>query len=253
MGSTGDIGLNSMLFASSSYAEALKMRAADNDIRAQMQRKAASQGAVITDVNYTVGPDGQMYATGATVTTTKRTAGPKTSLGVDDPRYANLPQRNNPGQNPANDNRQSTQRLSFGDILPPRLNISPFDLARLQEDNSDILNKLQVADAGVRAHERQHFFAAGGLVSGTPEYDFTQGPDGKLYATAGEVRVSTTPTSDPRKAIRDANSYAAAATAPGDASAPDLAVARGAFSKVASLYSQANSRMNVVSVLDLAA
>lgn len=229
------------------------MRAADNDVRAQMQRKAASQGAVITDLSYTIGPDGQMYATSATVTTTKRTNGPKTSLGVDDPRYGNTPQRNNPQQNPANDNQLAPRGQSFGDILPPKINISPFDLARLQEDNSDILNKLQVADAGVRAHERQHFAAAGGLVSGTPEYDFTQGPDGKLYATAGEVRISTTPTSDPAKAVRDSNTYAAAATAPGDASSADLSVARGAFSKVSSLYSQANSRMNVVNILDLAA
>ncbi|MFO1242980.1 MAG: putative metalloprotease CJM1_0395 family protein [Rickettsiales bacterium] len=252
MSSVGDIGLNCMLMASSLYAEALKMRAADSDIRTQMQRKAAAQGGAVTDLEYTIGPDGQMYATSATITTTKRISGTKTSLGVDDPRYG-LPQQNNQQRNPANDNDRGNRTPSFGDILPPKINISPFDLARLQEDNSDIINKLQVADAGVRAHEHQHFTAAGGLTSGTPIYELTQGPDGKLYATSGEVRVSTTPTNDPQKAARDSNAYAAAATAPGDASAADLSIARGAYSKVAQLYSQTNSRMNVVNILDMAA
>lgn len=261
MSSVSNIGLNDFLASASTYAEALKMRAADNDIRTQMQRKAAAKGGIVTDISYSIGADGQMYVTGATVQTTKRTSGPKTSLGLDDPRL--VTNNNLQNRQGANDNRltKPSNPITFSDILSPQLNTGgPLAFALLQEqlqqapnDNSaQVLDELQAADAGVRSHERQHFAAAGGLASGTPHYEFTQGPDGKLYATAGEVRVSMTPTNDPEKAVRDAAGFSFAATAPGDASTADLAVARGAYAKAASHYTQAN-RLGSQNILDLAA
>lgn len=266
MTSLSGSGLNiNDYLAAASTVDMSKLRAADNDIRAQIQRKAADNGGVVTDITYSTGPDGQLYITGATVQSLKRTVGARTSLDADDPRLvtsAGLNQNNQQsGQGVANDNRlaKPANPISFGDILSPRLNMGPLAFALLQEQlqpqndsRSHVLNELRTADAGVRSHERQHHFAAGGLASGAPRYEFTQGPDGKLYATEGEVRISMTLTNDPEKAARDTAGFFIAATAPGDASSADVSVARGAYARAAYSYTQTN-RLGFYNVLDLAA
>ncbi len=220
------------------------LRQADSDIRTQAIRQASAagvEGTVVTNLQYTVGPDGQLYATGGTVSTQKRVSGPEN--------FSRIESKKDVGQQPANDNRGSTQRreLTFADIINPQLDVSSADFAALfSEDIGENIaqSKLQLADVGTRAHERSHFFSAGGLASGTPNYDYATGPDGELYAVAGDVRVSTTPTTDPEKASRDAAGIALAATAAGDASAQDLKVAKNSSGKAASLYNDATFRNN---------
>ena len=97
-------------------------------------------------------------------------------------------------------------------------------------------------DLQVRLHESLHHDAAGGNASGSPEFQTVTGPDGNIYAVGGHVNVQTTATSDPNKAARDAATLAHAATAPGDASAQDLSVARNAiFNTVASNFERTNA------------
>lgn len=107
---------------------------------------------------------------------------------------------------------------------PVSLSINP-DEVGLTDSEKAYLKRLQQADAAVRSHEGLHFRAAGGL-GDLPNYQTVTGPDGKQYAVAGSVNVSTTSgVSDERKA-RELETLGIAATAPGDASAADLNAAR---------------------------
>lgn len=91
-----------------------------------------------------------------------------------------------------------------------------------------LVSRLQVIDAKVRAHEMAHVAAAGGL-TGAATYSYTKGPDNKMYATAGEVSISTTEGNTPQETIAKARQIQAAAMAPSDPSPQDYKVAASAM------------------------
>jgi len=98
----------------------------------------------------------------------------------------------------------------------------------LSEEEQRQVQKLKQADAKVRAHEQAHS-SAGGSHAGGPSYEFTTGPDGKRYATSGEVQIDTTPVKgNPEATVRKMDTVIRAALAPSDPSSQDLAVARQA-------------------------
>lgn len=97
----------------------------------------------------------------------------------------------------------------------------------LSEEEQAQVAKLKQIDAKVRAHERAHA-AAGGAHAGAPSYTYTRGPDGQMYATAGEVAIDLSPESDPEATLQKAAQVAAAALAPADPSGQDRAVAAAA-------------------------
>ena len=84
--------------------------------------------------------------------------------------------------------------------------------------------KLAARDREVRAHEAAHLATAGALANGV-DYTYEVGPDGKFYAVEGKVRVSIPPGQTPEQLLADARQLRAAADAPGDPSAQDMAVA----------------------------
>ena len=246
VGSNNAPSLNNLLaasFGSGGDVAARGLRAADSSVRAQAQQASAQGGAgssVTTQYTYEVGPDGQLYATGATVTTSKRTAGPR-EAGVP------LAQQEGVAGQPL---QLARQPKSLADFVNPRPSLSPSDEAAifgsgefldetLNSNEASHLARLQLADFGVRAQEGQHFRAASGLGS-APEYTYEVGPDGKLYAVAGEVGISTGGASSDEEAAADAATIARAALAATDVSAQDIAVARDAQSKAASLYASNN-------------
>lgn len=242
-------------FLSGAHTQATRQfQAQDAAVRTEIARKASAAGigggTVTTDVTYGVGPDGQLYVKSGQVSTSRKVSA-RELTGTRGNVSGNNPANDNPAQNPF---AAPPRKASFGDFLPPQVALSPLDLAQLQEsrDHPAASAELRLIDAGVRAHERQHFFTAGGLVSGTPVYDFAQGPDGQFYAVGGHVNVSTTPTFDPQKASQDAAALARAATAPADTSAQDVNAARGAHTNAASHYLQAN-RLGETSALDMVA
>lgn len=97
----------------------------------------------------------------------------------------------------------------------------------LSEEDQAQVAKLKQIDAKVRAHERAHA-AAGGAHAGAPSYSYTRGPDGQMYATAGEVAIDISPEDDPEATLQKAAQVAAAALAPADPSGQDRAVAAAA-------------------------
>jgi hypothetical protein len=97
----------------------------------------------------------------------------------------------------------------------------------LSEEEQAQVARLKQIDAKVRAHERAHA-AAGGAHAGAPSYTYTRGPDGQMYATAGEVAIDLSAESDPEATLQKATQVAAAALAPADPSGQDRAVAAAA-------------------------
>ena len=88
-------------------------------------------------------------------------------------------------------------------------------------------------DQEVRTHEQAHQ-AAGGQYASSPTYQFSMGPDGKRYATGGEVSIDIgTIPGDPEATIAKMQQVRAAALAPAEPSAQDLSVARSAAAKEA--------------------
>jgi len=97
----------------------------------------------------------------------------------------------------------------------------------LNEAEQRQVDELKEIDAKVRAHEQAHA-AAGGPHASAPSYEFTTGPDGKRYATSGEVQIDTSPEKNPEATIRKMDIVIRAALAPADSSAQDKQVARQA-------------------------
>jgi len=93
-----------------------------------------------------------------------------------------------------------------------------------QQEDQVIIDQLKARDREVRVHEAAHA-AVGGQYAGSPSYEFTRGPDGKNYATAGEVGISVSEANDPQATIEKARVIQAAALAPAQPSAQDRLVA----------------------------
>ena len=91
---------------------------------------------------------------------------------------------------------------------------------------------LQQRDAEVRRHEQAHQ-AAGGPYTGAATYQYTRGPDSRLYAVSGEVRIdSSVVPGDPEATIAKMRVVRRAALAPAEPSPQDLRVAAQAQQKL---------------------
>jgi len=122
-------------------------------------------------------------------------------------------QTNNPNQNIEEDNNAGA--VKGGAENPQGLTAS----------EQALVSKLQQTDANVRRHEQAHS-AAGGAQAGAPNIQYTKGPDGKQYATSGEVSINVpTGGGDPASRIEKLRKVQQAALAPSNPSAQDLRVA----------------------------
>ncbi len=100
----------------------------------------------------------------------------------------------------------------------------------LTESEKELIERLKVRDAEVRAHEQAHLAAAGGLSNGGPKFDYQRGPDGKQYAIGGSVNISVSPESSPEKTIAKADNIIRSALAPAEPSGKDRQIAAKARS-----------------------
>jgi hypothetical protein len=111
---------------------------------------------------------------------------------------------------------------------------------QLTEDERRILNQLRARDAEVRAHEAAHLAAAGPYANGAPTFEFETGPDGRQYATGGEVSIDSSPVAgDPEATVRKAQTIKRAALAPREPSGQDRQVA----AQAAQLEAQARQQI----------
>ncbi len=95
----------------------------------------------------------------------------------------------------------------------------------LTEEEKKVVQNLKKRDREVKAHERAHMAAGGGVVQGGANYEYERGPDGKMYAVGGEVSIDTSSENDPQATIRKMQQVKMAALAPAQPSGQDRAVA----------------------------
>jgi hypothetical protein len=98
----------------------------------------------------------------------------------------------------------------------------------LSEDAKKEVVELKRRDAEVRRHEQAHVAAAGRYANGGPQFEFTTGPDGRQYATGGNVSIDVSPASTPEATIQKAQVIRRAALAPAEPSGQDRSVANQA-------------------------
>lgn len=96
---------------------------------------------------------------------------------------------------------------------------------RLSDAEQRQVAELQQVDRKVRQHEQMHIAVGGELVISGPSYSYTKGPDGKSYATAGEVGIDTSEGRDAHETVIKARRIRATALAPPDPSPQDRQVA----------------------------
>lgn len=96
---------------------------------------------------------------------------------------------------------------------------------QLSDEEKVEVRNLKQRDAEVRRHEQAHVAAGGQYVQGGPQYEFTRGPDGRQYATGGEVSIDTSPGRTPEETIQKARVVRRAALAPAEPSPQDRRVA----------------------------
>lgn len=88
------------------------------------------------------------------------------------------------------------------------------------------LQDLKQRDREVRQHEQAHVAAGGSHVRGGASFSYQRGPDGRQYATGGEVQIDTSAVpGDPAATVRKMQAVKRAAMAPAEPSAQDRAVA----------------------------
>ena len=108
------------------------------------------------------------------------------------------------------------------------------------------IRELATRDREVRAHEQAHM-AVGGQYAGGVSYDYSRGPDGRLYATGGSVSIDISPVAgDPAATISKMQQVQRAALAPAEPSGQDRVVA----AQAAQLIAQARSEIASASGTD---
>lgn len=100
-------------------------------------------------------------------------------------------------------------------------------------EQQEELLQMQQRDQEVRLHEQQHA-SVGGQHTGSPQYEYTTGPDGKQYVVEGSVSVDLSPIAgDPNATIEKMRQVKAAALAPAEPSNADKEAAARADAHIA--------------------
>lgn len=95
-----------------------------------------------------------------------------------------------------------------------------------ETDYKRVLEKFKDKDSQIKAHEQSH--AASADTVGGINYIYQQGPDGKMYAVGGSVRLDVSMPDDPKAAQAKLDKIKDAALSPNDPSGADLAIANQA-------------------------
>ncbi len=129
-----------------------------------------------------------------------------------------------------NDSTDKTHSVSIKNNISESKEPKPQEKRKTEE--------LKKIDSKVRAHESAHLAAGAGIVRGGASFTYTMGPDGKMYATGGEVSIDISEIPDnPEATIRKMQQVKRAALAPDDPSPQDRSIA----AKAASIESKARA------------
>ncbi|MGB1237159.1 MAG: putative metalloprotease CJM1_0395 family protein [Pseudomonadales bacterium] len=113
--------------------------------------------------------------------------------------------------------------------------------AKLESEQAElqVTRELAARDREVKTHEQTHA-AVGAPYTSSPSYTYTNGPDGRLYATGGEVSIDTSPVeNDPQATLEKAQVIIRAALSVAEPSNAD----RQAAAEAKSLALQARAEL----------
>jgi hypothetical protein len=91
-----------------------------------------------------------------------------------------------------------------------------------EKDFARVLEKFKKTDAQIRTHEQVH--ATIGHTTAPISYTYQQGPDGKMYAVGGSVRLDVSIPEDPKEALYKLDQIQKASTAPAFLSGADISI-----------------------------
>jgi len=153
---------------------------------------------------------------------------------------ANESSSSNGFQDPKFDVKQdgTAKDLNGGDKPEASTQVKESPAEPLSDNELRQIEQLASRDREVRAHEQAHLSAAGSRATSGASFTYTDGPDGKRYATGGEVSIDTSPVrGDPEATLRAAELIQRAALAPASPSAQDrqVAAAANAMAQVATV------------------
>lgn len=96
----------------------------------------------------------------------------------------------------------------------------------LSDKDKAVVESLKQRDSEIRAHEAAHLAAAGQYSMGGAKFTYRLGPDNRMYAVHGEVRIDPSPIpGDPYATLQKSEVVRRAAMAPANPSAADKAAA----------------------------
>lgn len=108
-----------------------------------------------------------------------------------------------------------------------------------EQQELEITRELAQRDREVRTHERTHA-SVGGQYTTAPSYTYERGPDGRMYAVEGEVRIDTSPVpNDPQATLEKAEIIQRAALSVSEPSSAD----RAAASQARAMAAEARAEM----------
>lgn len=87
------------------------------------------------------------------------------------------------------------------------------------------VDELRESDRKVRQHAEAHVAAGSGVIRSGPQYSYTYGPDGRQYATSGDVAFDTSREQKPEANIDKGQRLQTAALAPSQPTPEDYQVA----------------------------
>ncbi len=111
-----------------------------------------------------------------------------------------------------------------------------------KNDYLRVLEKFKNSDSRIRNHEQAH--VASGTATTPISYKYQMGPDGKMYAVGGEVRLDTSIPDDPKAAAFKLKQIQEASNAPSDMSGADAQISIQANLNKMLLLSQGKNNAN---------
>ena len=120
------------------------------------------------------------------------------------------------------DNKESLDKIensSNADFYDTSTSPKNYD----EQDFERVLQKFKNKDAEVKSHEQVH--ATIGATTLPISYVYQQGPDGKMYAVGGSVRLDVSIPDDPQAAQFKLDQIAKAASGVSDPSIADMSIA----------------------------
>lgn len=135
---------------------------------------------------------------------------------------------------------RNTQKVDNEENKKPSEN-SVDDSKEISSEELREIQKLQQRDAEVKAHEQAHLSTAGQYAAGGASFSYQTGPNGKRYATGGEVPIDLSKEKDPQATLAKMTQVRRAALAPANPSAADRNIAARASMMAAEAMSELNS------------